>query len=209
MTNETVEEIKKLVLFKAKEAQRFLPEEELEDLVQIGFEVAIKAHQRYDAQRQVQFTTFLFPYLSRYFLGLYAKSQCNKKGLKRQKVVDAKQMEEHPPIFPDKYRVGTIYCLDRFLFDDDDCHPFLADELFLSRTPYDELESKDMINALFKQLDETSKKVLKALLFPTDDAAVQKKKKADYFCTTLHITNYQYSHSLSKIKNLLHNIKTI
>lgn len=215
MNNATAEEIKKLVAFKAREAHRFLPEEELEDLIQIGYEVAIKAYRRYDEKTETMFTTFLFPYLSRYYLGLYAKNRCTKKSFKKQKMADSQWMEEHPPIFPRSYVLGTTYFLDRPVGDDVKYQPILSEKSLQSPTPYDEYAAKETIVRLFNELDVTSQKVLKLLLFPPEEkpskmvAEHKEKKNNNYFCKKLGITSYQYSQSLLNIRKGFKKLKTI
>lgn len=200
-----------LIRFKAYEAKNtFLHHWEIEDLEQEGRLAAIKAYQRYKEDKDVLFTTFIFPYLTRTYLSIYAYETCSKRSMKKQVLEDLKLAEGTENMsFPSHDRRGTIYNLDR-IFQRNDAlsdwneQPVLQEPELHSPPVSEKYEVQDLFEKLYKKVDALSKQILDLLVTPPKEFVLQGIERDRYsttdYCEYLHVSQYKFNQAIKDIK---------
>lgn len=210
MINQYMKEAEKLIKFKAHEAHtRLLPHWQLEDLEQEGRVAALRAARKYKKETGTLFTTFIFPYLSRTYLSIYAHETCPKRSIHKQILKDLEFMENKKIIFPASYQRGTIYNLDR-IFQENDVlsdwkeQPVLQEQSLQTRSVADEYEEQNLFEELFKRIDEVSRTLLLLIINPPPDFSTHDtssgKIPSKYYCEYLHISQHKLNKLIKNIK---------
>jgi DNA-directed RNA polymerase specialized sigma subunit len=210
MIEQYMKEVENLIKFKANEAHKtLLPNWSIDDLEQEGRVAALRAYKKFNKKQNVLFTTFIFPYLTRTYLSIYAYETCSKRSIKKQLVKDAKEMEEKKVIFPSSYKKGTIYNLDRIFqgnklsndsFSGWNEQPVLSEPQLQVKSGAEDFEICDVLKQISKKLDSISKRVLELLVSPPNTFVSEKLGKSNQeYCRYLNIT----PHKLNKCKRLI------
>lgn len=207
MIEQCMKEADHLIRFKAYEAKKtLLPHWTIEDLEQEGRVAALKAYRNYKKDRNILFTTFIFPYLTRTYLSIYDYEACSKRSIRKQLIEDSKEMEEKHVIFPTSYRRGTIYNLDR-IFQENDAlgdwneQPVLSEPELQIRSGAEEFEVRDLVEKVGKELDVISKCLLTLIVAPPDDFTSDTvKASSQEYCKYLGITPHKLKKCMKCIK---------